>query len=191
MPSPTRRSTVAPTILRVPVRLMSPATSSFDAGAGTPRPMLPLLATRNFEVLANHEVDGAAQRDVVDPILVRRVAEPLELPQRPVLVVEQHAGVGVGRAAQVLHRIAGVAAVAVVERHMEDVAGRGGAQADRRRCSGTARSCRDRCCSRTCPGSRACRRSRPTPPLQCRGRGDAAGGRGRSCRVGEHVGRGG
>ena len=61
---------------------------------------------------------------------MRGVVEALELAERAVLVVEEHAGVRGGGVAEVLHGEAGGAAVGVGEEHVEEVEGVGGAEAD-------------------------------------------------------------
>ena len=86
-------------------------TSSDVEGRIVPIPILPLGATRKRDVATDHEVDdrstGARSGDVVDAVFVRGVVEALELCQRAVLVVEQHAGVRGGGVAEILDGVAG------------------------------------------------------------------------------------
>ncbi len=88
-----------------------------------------VVGHQEFRAAADQEIDLPARRDVVDPIFVRDVVETLELSQRAVLVVEQHAGVRTGRAAQILHGVAGEGAAAVVESDVKGIH-RDGVQAD-------------------------------------------------------------
>ena len=109
-------------------------TSRSADGAVVPMPMLPLGATKNLDVPPSMKLidrwPARAIGDVVDAVFVGDVVEPLELAERAVLVVEEHAGVGRGGVAEILDGQTGERAVGVGEADVEVVEGGGRADAD-------------------------------------------------------------
>src|SRR5262245_30474981 len=101
-----------------------------SGGAGVAHPDATVTANEEFRATPEHEIEGSARSDVVDPVFVSRVVESLKLSQSAVLVIEQHARIRSCAGPGVLHGIARESAGGVLKLNVHPVEGSGRTNAD-------------------------------------------------------------